>query len=479
MTEFHISPSQIDTARNCLRRWGFDKIAGLPRGSNKYADRGTAVHNILEGWLLRAEPPDPTTPHGATAYGALKHLPPPMSPGLVVESGGKNIERAWDGVLWSYRKDVQLRGPDGGVWVWDHKTTSDPEGTYAWTPAKLRGHPQSVLYAFDELYDGAPWVQLRWNNMGANKPHKCVPAVLDVDPAECSARFAEWNEFGRNLLTLRKKGVHPIRLAYNVQYCHAFNQTCPYAKDCNITPEQELKSLMTQNTTPATTIPGVGDFMARLAAMGQTQPAAAPLAQVVPVPVQVAPVPVQATTAPNTGLTPPVIIPGAPPQFSPPPGMTPVHQGFQFPPPAVVVAAPVPPPVLNTERIEAVQTFPPVERIDASIDAMAPAATDAGLPPAPVSVPTVTEKPKRTRRTKDQIDADAMAKDMTDPAIEALYADPVPAHATIPAPAPKADRAFRQDLVLAMAANPAYAACDSVALGTRLEVLLALAEGLE
>jgi len=469
-----------------MRRWGWRYIAGIPAPTNKYAARGSGVHTTLENWLLHAIAPDLSTEWGKIAYSALPHLPQPMTPGLEVE---RAYEREFDGVLWVYRKDWRLRDQtSGGIVVGDHKTCSNPD-RYGHDPiGVLDREAQPILYAFDELYDGAPWVQLRWTDMTTSKPFRTVPQILNIGemqpgPQTVSARhvvdmFKGWNEFGRNLLQIRKKGVHPIKLPYDAGHCQAYGSPCPYKSHCNLSQSEEMRSLM--STSQAQVPNDAQGFLARLAQMSNTaaQVAQAPAAsvQALPPQVQVPPTPpapqvgftLPGQPAPAPALAPPVAVAGGIPVFAPPPGLTPVNQGFQFPPNAI--------PALPDNSVPAPTPVPaPVEIIQTTI--------------APTTGPGSGEAPaKRKRRTRAEIEADQarLAQEQAaeidadaagDPEIQKIY-EQTPAHPpTVPAPAPSPNRAFRQDLVLAMAANAGYAALDSVSLAGRLEVLVALAGG--
>jgi len=480
MTEYHVSPSQVDGALHCMRRWGWRYIAGIPGPTNKYAARGSGVHQTLENWLLKAQAPDLSTEWGKIAYSALPHLPQPMTPGLEVE---RAHEREFDGVLWVYRKDWRLRDQtSGGIVVGDHKTCSNPD-RYGHDPiGVLDREAQPILYAFDELYDGAPWVQLRWTDMTTSKPFRTVPQILNIGkmqpgPQTVSARhvvdmFKAWNEFGRNLLQIRKKGVHPIKLTYDAGHCQAYGSPCPYKSHCNLSQSEEMRSLM--STAQAQVPNDAQGFLARLAQMSNTaaQVAQAPAPTPEPPQVQVPPTPpapqvgftLPGQSQQDPGLAPPVAVMGGVPVFTPPPGLTPVNQGFQFPPLAAPMPAmpsnEVPPPPVAAAPVEIIQTT------------IAPT-TGPGSGEAPV---------KRKRRTKAEIESDqarlAQEQEEQDQQEQAeVLAGHIAHPPTVPAPAPNPNRAFRQDLVLAMAANAGYAALDSVSLAGRLEVLMSLAGG--
>src|SRR5690606_9016115 len=49
------SASQIETFKLCQRKWGFRTIEGI-KASNRFAEAGTAYHDLIEPWLLHGTP---------------------------------------------------------------------------------------------------------------------------------------------------------------------------------------------------------------------------------------------------------------------------------------------------------------------------------------------------------------------------------------------------------------------------------------
>ena len=70
------SPSAIDTAWLCLRKWAFRAIDKAPKESTEAARLGDATHKVREDWLLHAVEP-PHTPAGKLARVGIDSLPPP------------------------------------------------------------------------------------------------------------------------------------------------------------------------------------------------------------------------------------------------------------------------------------------------------------------------------------------------------------------------------------------------------------------
>jgi hypothetical protein len=78
------SPSHIKSYAACPRKWGWDKLEQVPRKENLPAEFGTRCHTILENWLGKGIPPDPSTKEGKVVIPGLKFLPKP-NPSLDLE----------------------------------------------------------------------------------------------------------------------------------------------------------------------------------------------------------------------------------------------------------------------------------------------------------------------------------------------------------------------------------------------------------
>jgi len=132
------SASQVATAETCLRKWAAIKIGGLKPPPNKYAALGTEVHEILASWLSSARPP-PETRAGNIALAMLKHLPPPQTKNLLVET---EIEVPLGGVKFVGFVDAAIYVGREVPFVADHKTTVD----FCWAkdPDDLRNDVQAI-----------------------------------------------------------------------------------------------------------------------------------------------------------------------------------------------------------------------------------------------------------------------------------------------------------------------------------------------
>jgi hypothetical protein len=420
--EFHVSPSQVSTFLSASRKWALEKIGGFARVGNRFSERGTGVHAVLEAWSREAKPPDLTTEYGQIAYPALAHIPPPMTAGVIAE---RRVEwRSPAGNLWVFLKDLEKPGADL-TRIWDYKTFSRPE--FNLTAEQLRdSNPQSLQYAAHAFleYDSAS-VETKWLYLHANKPRRCLPVIAQHDRRYCLERFALLDRVASVMLDHRRANTDPFAFPACAGQCGAYGG-CPFKIVCNLSPEDNFMSqadqLQGQNTN---------DFLAMIAAASQGKTGPTPGAQAKASPVQVPGL----TTAPaNSAL----------PSFLQPPNQaTPIAQ-----PPAIVF----PPP---TAAVEVMQS-PPTQ-----------------APAMPWAQPIASvEKPKRSRATKAEMAERRMAE-ATDPmqvtqlpAIEPEQpaAETGPLDQTFMAPvrprvsADDDQDPLTRDLLIALANNSAFAA---------------------
>ena len=250
-----ISPSQIETYRLCPRKWAFDKLDGIPRASNKYAARGTAVHAILEEWQRDGKAVDLSTEEGKIASAGLKFLPQPGTHateyGFVFDSG----RAVYHGIM-------DLRGkPTFPIQsIWDHKTTT----SFNWmkTPEVLRRDPQANIYAKAVLHEcaqlgleigqGFDRIEQNWiyylADPGKPRSRKVQLHVIrdehsrmPVRPpevekehfgvmtlGELEERFEEIEVTSQEILELYRTQPKAMEVQYNALACSAFGG-CPYA----------------------------------------------------------------------------------------------------------------------------------------------------------------------------------------------------------------------------------------------------------
>ena len=232
------SASQIATFRDCARKWAWDKIESVPRPSNRYAERGTAIHALLEAWLKDGTPFDVSTDYGRIAAAGLPHLPPP---GVASVEGGFSLALAsadFTGYI-----DARWVEPDGLPIVLDHKTTSNL--AYAKTPEDLAHDPQAMLYAAVAMRDAhAVAAELRWVYYEATARPRARKVSLRVLREHVTAELDVIDETAREMNHVYQSGARALDLAPTVGACDAYGG-CPYVSHCNLSGQEKMRAYMT------------------------------------------------------------------------------------------------------------------------------------------------------------------------------------------------------------------------------------------
>lgn len=132
-----LSASQIDTYRDCPRKWAYQYLESLRAPPRESAALGTRVHEILEAYLRDGSLPDLSEEYlgnypGQIAKSGMHLLPPPGS--VDVE---QRVNFQTEHSLWQGRIDAV--GPD---FILDHKTSKDRRYT-----RDLAIDVQAALYA--------------------------------------------------------------------------------------------------------------------------------------------------------------------------------------------------------------------------------------------------------------------------------------------------------------------------------------------
>lgn len=271
------SPSGVDTYRDCQRKWAFRKLDKVQKPPNKYAQRGTDVHDVLERWLRDATPP-PKTDAGKIATAGLRHLPLPKT-GLV-EGAGKLFTFEGLRAVYNGKKDwrtdrlmpLAIGGVETGLArVFDHKSTTNFK--WAKTAEELKKDVQSNLYAVHEIVsypDREPVVEENWVYYRANpkKPGSLrvvlnvvpdgVPMVLPVpdgvEPgyfgmmrySELWQRFEEIELDAAAMLEHIRNHRKAKELPYNIEICNKYGG-CPYRGDpCKLSMGEIIRGHMAQ-----------------------------------------------------------------------------------------------------------------------------------------------------------------------------------------------------------------------------------------
>lgn len=223
----HVSASQMETYAGCPRKWAYSRVR--PRTTNPTAEFGKRVHDIIDKWLTQKIPPDGSTKEGRCALAMLHLIPPPDTPGMLVE-------HRWSLVLWG----IEHKGcadlaygfrPGISVVTDDHKTKSRPKQVM--TETELLENIQRIVYAYWAVVVlSVAEVVSKWNFVGRNG--KWAESVAVAEPRKrIEERFRDVYE-RTSLPIYRAQGSPPETLPRNTEECFRYGARypCPYADEC-------------------------------------------------------------------------------------------------------------------------------------------------------------------------------------------------------------------------------------------------------
>ena len=321
-----VSPSQINTAQQCWRKWAFQYIQGKRDPSGRGAAFGGVVHERHEAYLGSGVVPTREETwtfrdHIVTASDATRilrtisdsQLDKPMYPGRVMlnmmpkdiypapKSGyvEKHFVYKRTPVIW-YQGLIDWHSYDRAtrrLKIIDHKTSSNPQRYGLRTEApepdddiqhgQLRADKQAVIYAraglnmYQDSNGGPEAVDLYWNygkSDGVTK-HSYVAEAHYDNVGEVYARFEnDVHPWAVEIHRLKMMGADPLTLDPNPSSCWLYNQECMHARACNLSTEQKMGALMTGNSL-------VQDLLSGNKAAAPLPGQGAPVASILPPPV--------------------------------------------------------------------------------------------------------------------------------------------------------------------------------------------------
>ncbi len=278
----YTSPSAIDKARVCIRRWAWDQVDKLPYVQSAEAEFGDKAHAMREAYFRDGTPPDESTQEGRAAAHGLAHLP---HPGISTRAEVK-AEFDHEGVRIFMRVDLleqdEMHDPAEWLVIYDHKFVKDLHKGWH-DRAEALNDPQFIAYmvwAFKK-YPHLDKVGARWvyttrpvlsERTGRYGSIKSEPRDLDVTRAEA---FEAWDRVCKPvtqvMYQIRKKKVHPLALPPNADACYMYGPryACPRVGQCNLTDSDQLKG-------DQVIMEDVLEQLRALAASSETPPPAAP-----------------------------------------------------------------------------------------------------------------------------------------------------------------------------------------------------------
>jgi len=251
----YVSASQIDTFRQCPRKWAWQYIEHVPREEARAFALGSRVHEILEEYYISGKAPDTKEIWswkkerklfypGAVALTMIKI---PFDPRSEVELG---FEEEVDGV--TYVGKIDLNWVTAGVLeILDHKTSSDPV-KWGKTEEALEHDTQKIVYSAIGL------IKIHPELMGVNfcLNYGCVDAKPQKSKLVCAAYatreeaidlfYTEIHPIAKKMTELKLEKKNPMELPYNTHACETFGG-CQHKARCNLTAGERVKGIIMGN----------------------------------------------------------------------------------------------------------------------------------------------------------------------------------------------------------------------------------------
>lgn len=246
VTPYRSSASQVSTFELCPRKWAFLKIEKLEDPPSRFAQFGTETHAHLEEWFKFNHLP-PETKTGRCARAILRHLPPPQTPGIDIEH---EIDVEIGGVPFKGFIDVRMLKRDPRPLVSDHKTTGDLK--WALAPEDLPNDVQATIYAHATMLDDRRQldaVDLQWD-YGTRDRARSLAVVRTVTRADITPRLERTAESVQVMRELYEQQTPALDIEPDARGCEAYGG-CPFRDRCNLTPQERMRSIMSQETQSA------------------------------------------------------------------------------------------------------------------------------------------------------------------------------------------------------------------------------------
>lgn len=243
-----VSASQISSFRACRRQWSFRSRDKLSTPAGAGAQLGSDVHAELERYL-KGGSINYSIEAGNIAAEGLEYLPMPLSKPYTVE-GSFELE-APDDILYTGRIDLEI--PGDPPTILDHKTSKNLR--FVKSPEELRGDPQAIIYGAHALtrYESSA-VDLVWVYYDTGKSKRSKRVHLRMLKDEVITGFEKVHLTALTMQDIVASGVPTLELPPSPEACEMFGG-CPFRADCNLSPAQRRKSIMTQSAN---------DFLSRL-----------------------------------------------------------------------------------------------------------------------------------------------------------------------------------------------------------------------
>ena len=230
----------MNTYEDCKRKWAWAKLDGLDGGTNRYAAYGTRVHKIIQQWFSDRVPP-PNTPEGKTARKIIAHLPPPQTPGILIE---REMDLVLGGVPFKGFVDFSIFEGRERPFVSDHKSCGS--FTFALTPDTMPDDVQVSNYSYEAmLRTNSNEVDVQWT-YGTRDGKRSLPIVRTITYDDIKPRLEKTAQTAEEMRMIFEAAPPAIEVPYDASACEKYGG-CPFKDNCNLTAREGFRSIMAQS----------------------------------------------------------------------------------------------------------------------------------------------------------------------------------------------------------------------------------------
>ena len=242
----HVSASQIELFKACPRKWGFKYIEQEPSEGDLSASLaiGSAVHSILEAYLLEGKEPDLDILEGAIAAKGLHILDRYTDLDFLVEHSLEEMVAPETAIPFKGFIDLYImKDRDGIPHILDHKTSSSIS-KWAKTETELMTNTQLIIYAKFALLNDLEAESVRLSHIyyQTKAPFQSKQVTVELTRNEVDKQFSEIAKTIEEMAKAHSTNK-PNTLSRKKNYCNAFFKDCEYLAVCQ---EKEKETVSPQ-----------------------------------------------------------------------------------------------------------------------------------------------------------------------------------------------------------------------------------------
>ena len=245
----NVSASQVDGFKKCPRAWYARKVLKAPEPPNPYFERGTKIHDALEGAYDRANPRAPSDELIPYVMAAAPFLPKPGTPGYFVEreidfSPGLNLPR-WIGFI----DFLHMTSPRSRII--DYKTRSKLSNAPKEEDLRVDIQLNSYAFWYFKTVNVDREVEVAHLNLCTNPPHNALYRNVTITKAQVEDLWPSVQDLVVSMVKAESLAPEPSLEVMNslppgLSECKKYPGGCPFRGICDH-PEDRVLLIAAEN----------------------------------------------------------------------------------------------------------------------------------------------------------------------------------------------------------------------------------------